>query len=219
MRFFLSVFLLATTPVLVLANQFDFNLGRGTPLSSIQAGGSSDSAGSRGTEWSADLLHQTNGPLYLGLGGGMLRSNDNSSDTFVPGAHSTIRSRRSSILVLSRTDLGPPARMVPYLIAGIGWARNSLTVTAVPAGVWNDTGTSEQRTLMEESRNTVGYVTGIGLDYMMTSRIVIGIEGRYQGSIQRPFDLTPAGQAATGVSNIPTSLNSYTVGVKAGVKY
>lgn len=219
MRFSLSLLVLAAAPNLILANQFDFNLGRGTPLSSIQAGASSDLAGSRGTEWSADLLHPTAGSFYLGLGGGMLRSNDNQTDTFVPGAHSTITSRRSSIMVLSRTDLGPPSKMVPYLIAGIGWVRNSLTVTASPTGAWKDTGTSEQRTLMEDSRSTVGYVTGVGLDYALTSRIVIGIEGRYQGSIQRPFDLTPAGQAVTGISNIPTSLNTYMVGVKAGIKY
>jgi len=191
-----------------VVNQIEFNLGRGTPLSSIQAGGSSDRAGARGTEWSADFLHQTGPQVYFGIGGGHFRSDDNVSQTFVPNANSTITSKTTSILLLSRVDLAAPSRMVPYVIAGIGWARNSLSVTAVPNG-----------TILEDSRDTVGFATGLGMDYALNDRLFIGIEARYQSSLQRTFDLTAVGSSTTGTNSIQTPMNVFHLGVKAGIKY
>jgi opacity protein-like surface antigen len=208
MKKLLIVLFLAPASCFAIENQLEFNLGRGTPLSSIQAGGSSDRDGSRGTEWSADFLHQVGRQVYVGLGGGHFKSNDNVSETFVSNAESTIVSRMTSVFVLGRADLAPPSNLVPYFIAGVGWVRNSLTVTTVPGGI-----------LLEDSKNTLGFATGLGLDYALSSKLFIGIEARYQTSLKRTFDLTPAGQTVTGQGNVQTPLNIFMLGVKAGIKY
>lgn len=210
---------LLVSPCIATVNQIEFNLGRGSPLSFIQAGGSSDRAGSRGTEWSADFLHQANPRLYWGLGGGQFRSNDNVSQTFVPNAISTLSARSSTILLLSRTDLSSGSKYVPYMIAGVGWTRHSMLIAAVPETSWADTGTSESRTLLEKSKDTLGYAYGLGLDYALTDALIIGVEARYQGSLKNTFDFSPAGVAITGQNNVQTSLNTFTASVKVGFKY
>ena len=202
-----SILLLVTSPCLATMNQIDFNLGRGTPSSSIQAQGSSENIGSRGTDWSADIFHQVGPRVYWGLGGGIFRSNDRASATFIPSATTTLTSKATSILVLSRTDLGNQAKFVPYLIAGIGWVRNSLSVV---------TGSTK---LLDDSKDTLAYATGLGLDYALNDRLVIGMEARYQGSLNENFAYTPDGNAATGQNSVHTPLTVLSVGVKAGIKY
>ncbi len=209
MKILWGVLVFLSTSAFATENQIEFNFGRGTPLSSIQAGGSSDRAGSRGTNWSADFLHQNGPRSYAGLGGGQFRSNDNVSETFLPNASSTITSKITSILLLTRVDLPSQSRMVIYVIAGLGWARNSLTITAM----------SGQGTLMDDSRDTLAYATGLGADYALNDRLIIGVEARYQGALKRTFDLTPQGQAITGVGSVQTSMNVFMLGVKAGIKY
>jgi len=205
----LCLLVLASTSCYATVNQIDFNFGRGSPLSFIQADGSSDRAGSRGTSWSADFLHATGPGTYVGLGGGEFRSNDNVSQTFVPNTNSTIRTKSSTILILTRADMPTDSRLVPYLIAGIGWARNSLSITAMPG----------QGTLLEDSKNTFAYATGAGLDYALNDRLFMGIEARYQGAFKQTYDLTPQGQATTGINSIQSSMNVFLLGVKAGFKY
>jgi opacity protein-like surface antigen len=215
----LSLLMFLSTSSFATVNQIELNLGRGTPVSSIQAGGSSDRDGSRGTDWSADFLHLAGPQYYFGVGGGQFRSNDNVSETFVPNANTTIRSKVSSILLLSRTDLPSQTKMVPYFIAGIGWVKNSLSVTSLPQTVWSDTGTSEQRTLVSDSKNTVGFAAGAGLDYALVQNAFIGIEFRYQSSLSRNFDLTAVGNSTVGQGSLRTSMNILMLGVKAGIKY
>jgi opacity protein-like surface antigen len=205
----LSVLLFVSTTALATTNQLDFNFGRGTPQSYIQAGGSSDHAGSRGTNWSADFLHQNGPHTYIGLGGGQFRSNDNVSETFVPNASSTIRSKTSSILLLTRVDIPSRSRIVMYVLAGVGWARNSLSITAMPG----------QIALLEQSKDCLAYASGIGADYALSDRLFIGVEARYQGSFRRTYDLTPAGTTLTGVNSMDTSMNVILLGVKVGIKY
>jgi len=207
MKKLLSLLILGSTSCFAAVNQLEFNLGRGTPLSTIQAGGSSDREGARGTDWSADFLHQAGPQVYWGIGGGHFRSDDNVSQTFVSNANSMITSKTTSVLLLSRVDLAPPSRMVPYAIAGIGWVRNTLSVT------------SEQGTIIDDSKNTVGFATGLGMDYALSDRLFIGLEARYQSSLKSTFDLTAMGSSTTGTSSVQTSMSVLMQGVKAGIKY
>src|ERR1700690_1617188 len=126
MKKLLCLWLLVASPAWATTNLIEFQLGRGTPISSMQSLGSSDHIGSRGTDWSADFLHQADSQFSFGLGGGQFRSNDNTSTTFWPGADTVIRSRTSSILILSRTDIPSRSKMAPYVIAGVGWVKNSI---------------------------------------------------------------------------------------------
>src|SRR5450755_58939 len=100
MKKLVSLWLLVASPAWATTNLIEFQLGRGTPISSMQAGGSSDHIGSRGTDWSADFLHQADPQFSFGIGGGQFRSNDHESTTFLPAADTTLRSRTTSILLL-----------------------------------------------------------------------------------------------------------------------
>jgi opacity protein-like surface antigen len=212
MRWFWILGLLAAQAAYATTNQIEFSLGRGSPESSIQANGSAESEGDRGHAWSADWLHQ-NGPyVYWGIGGGHFNSADHTSSTFVPNPNtiSTISSRSTSIFLLSRVDLAPPSRLVPYLIVGSGWVRTSITATAA---------TATPTTLIDESHSTLGYMAGLGMDLPFTDRLFIGAEARYQSAFQRNFNLTPEGQALTGQGSVQSTMKVLFLSVKAGIKY
>src|SRR5258708_148887 len=204
-----GILVLMSSSVFATVNQLEFDVGRGTPQSSLQAGGSSERAGSRGTDWSVDSLHHYNDRTSFGFGGGQFRSNDHVSETFIPNTSSTISSKITSILILSKVDFPSQSKMTLYVIAGIGWSKNSILIT-------DRTGTG---TLMDQSHDTMAFATGMGADYPLSDRLVIGVEARYRSSLKRTFDLTPAGRALTGVGSIQSPLNVFTLGVKAGIRY
>jgi len=214
-----ALLVLAAVPGRAAENLLEFNLGRGFPWSSIQAQGSSERSGSRGTAWSADFLHRTAPYVAWGLGGGQFRSNDNVSQTFLANAISTITSKTTSVLLLARTDVPSSSTLTPYFIVGLGWVRNTLSVAAVPGATWTDTGTTESRPLLHDSKDTFGYAYGLGLDYALNDRLVVGIEARYESSLKSTYNLTPAGSAVTGLNSIQSSLTLFTAGVKVGIKY
>ena len=212
MRKFWVLVLLATEACYATTNQIEFSLGRGSPESSIQVGGSAENEGDRGHAWSADWLHQTGPQVYWGLGGGHFNSEDHTSSTFVPVPNtvSTISSRSTSIFLLSRIDLSPSPKLVPYAIVGTGWDRTSITASAASAVT---------TTLIDDTHSTLGYMVGVGIDLPLTSHLLIGAEARYEGALQRNFDLTPQGQALTGQGSVQSTMKVFFLNVKAGIKY
>ena len=207
MKKLFAVALFVSTPVFGTTNQIDFTFGHGSPLASIQAQGSTEQDGLRGSFWSADALHHVSNQLYLGMGIGHFHSADNNSSTFIANTLSTISSQKTSTLLLGRMDLVPGTRITPYAIAGLGWVKNSLTVA------------SDQGTLVDESKSTFGYTGGLGVDVLLSDRLLIGVEARYEGSPAQHFALTPTGQAASGQMDLRTSIDLFSFGLKAGIKY
>jgi len=199
--------LLAAQTCHAMTNQIEFSLGRGSPESSIQVGGSAENPGDRGHAWSADWLHQ-NGPyVYWGIGGGHFNSEDHTTTTFVPTKLSILSTRSTSIFLLSRVDLTPPSKLVPYVIFGTGWDRTSISATAGSTPV------------IDESHSTLGYMAGGGIDWPLTDRLFIGAEARYQSALQRNYDLTPEGQALTGQATVQSTMKVFFLNLKAGIKY
>jgi len=105
-------------------------------------------------------------------------------------------------------NLGASTHFVPYAIVGLGWVKNSLTVYS-----------SQQGTIIDDSKSTVGYAGGLGVDLLLTDRLILGVEARYEGSPAQHFGMSAAGAAASGVTDVRTSANLFTIGLKAGVKY
>ena len=212
MRKFWILALLAAEACYATTNQLEFSYGRGSPESSIQANGSSESEGDRGHDWSADWLHQSGPQIYWGFGGGHFSSADHTSSTFVSVSNtvSTISSKSTNIFLLSRIDISPSPRLVPYAIFGTGWDRTSITASAASAVT---------TTLIDDTHNTLGYMVGGGIDLPLTSYLYIGAEARYQGALQRNFDLTPAGQELTDQGSVQSTMKVFSLNVKAGIKY
>jgi opacity protein-like surface antigen len=209
MKKLLVLFLFTSVPALGSTNQIDFLWGRSSPQGSIQANGSTEQDGLRGTSWSFDALHQASEYFYLGFGFGDFSSADNNSTTFIPGnTVSTIDSQKTSTLILGRMNLGASSHFLPYAIAGLGWVKNSMTV-------YN----SGQGTVIDDSKSTFGYAGGLGVDLLLTDRLILGMEARYEGSPAQHFGMSAAGAAASGVTDVRTSANLFTVALKAGVKY
>jgi opacity protein-like surface antigen len=173
----------------------------------VDLGYGSSQEGSRGTEWSADFLHKTANHVYFGVGGSEFRSKDTVNGSLVPGTTSVTRSKMSSIMGLVRADLNGTPKAQTYLIGGLGWVKHSLSITA--------DGTS----LVNDSKDAFGYMAGIGLDFALNDRLLIGVEGRYQGSVRKEFPLTPEGAAVAHQPSISVPLSVFFVGLKAGIKY
>jgi opacity protein-like surface antigen len=203
------VFLILFLPSMSTAttNLISLNIGRGTPESSIQATGSSDLNGASGQAWSFDAFHLVSPQVYLGLSTGHFSAGDNTSLTFVPNTTTTISSKVTSSLILGRLDLTPGGKAVPYLIGGIGWAKNSIVVT------------SDSVTLVNDSKNTFEYGVGGGIDFAWTDHLFIGAEGRYQGSYKSSYNMTQEGVAATGRNSLSTGNTVLIFTVRAGVMY
>jgi len=214
-----ALLILVSTACFATENQIDFTLGRGSPQSAARAGNLFQEDGSQGLNWSADFLHKIARQVSIGIGGGHFSSGDNTETTFVPNTSSTVSSKMTSILALGRLDLTSSAKFVPYVIAGIGWARNSLTVSALPDSTWSDTGTSESRTLVDDSGSALGYAAGAGVDVALSDRIFLGVEARYQGSTRRSFDVTPQGESVMDQGSVSTALKMVILGIKAAVRY
>jgi opacity protein-like surface antigen len=207
MKKLLTVILFVSAPAFGTTNQLDFMWGRCSPLGSVQAQGSTEQDGLRGSCWNADALHHVSDRFYIGMGFGQFRSADNNSTTFMANSIATISSRKTSTLLLGRMDLTTTSHFVTYAIAGLGWVQNSLTVN------------SDQGTIVDQSRSTFGFSGGLGFDVLVTQALVIGIETRYDGSPAQHFGMTAAGAAATGQTDLRTSADLFSVGLKAGIKY
>jgi len=205
-RVFAITFFIAA-PAFGFTNQIDFSMGRGSPLDSIQAQGSSEQDGLRGSYWSLDALHHASDRFYLGFGTGHFSSADNNSSTFAAHTNSTISSHKTPLMILGRMDFGAESHFVPYAIVGLGWVKNSLTVT------------SDQGTLIDQSKSTLGYSGGLGMDIILGDRLLVGLEARYEGSPAQHFAMTSLGAAASGQTDVHTSINLFSVGLKAGVRY
>jgi opacity protein-like surface antigen len=201
------VLLLCSAPVYATTNQLDFTWGRSSPLGTIQAQGSTEQDGLRGTSWSLDALHQTSDRFYLGFGFGHFASAVNNSTTFLANTTTTISSWKTSSLLLGRLDLSKTNHFVTYAIAGLGWVKNSLNVT------------SAQGTIVDDSKTTLGYGGGLGLEVLITQALLIGLEARYEGSPEQHFGMTALGTASSGQTDVKTSISVFNVGLKAGIRY
>jgi opacity protein-like surface antigen len=217
-KYFILFFFLSTT-VWAKENQIDFMLGRGTPQSSAQVADRFQLLGSRGPEWSVDIMHRIARQLSLGLGGGHFSSGDNTSTTWVSNTNSTLSSHMSTVFILGRLDLAPNPKFIPYLLAGVGWARSSLSATATPVSTWADTGTAESRLILDDAKISLGYAAAAGVDIALNDRIFVGVEARYQAATARNFDLTAQGRAVTGQNNVDSAIKMIILGVKAAVRY
>jgi opacity protein-like surface antigen len=207
MKKLMGALVFVSTTCFAMTNQIEYMQGRGIPRCSVQADGSADQEGTQGAEWSADFLHKAANHFYLGVGGGEFHSGDNVSGTFVSNANTTISSKMTSILALGRIDLSPNPKLVTYAIAGLGWVKNTLSVTSAPT------------TIVDSSKATLGYAAGLGVEFPLSDRLFIGAEARYQGSERQSYQTTPDGTAATGRTSISVPLSVFLLSLKAGFKY
>nr|AEQ20592.1 hypothetical protein [uncultured bacterium CSLF42] len=201
------------------SNQIEFNFGRATPSNSLQAGPDDQQLGGSGLAWSIDALHQMGKYFDIGLGGGHYHSSPNQSTLFLPNSTTALSSRSTNILLLGRINFNAGSRGTFYAIGGLGWARNTLALTASPATPWTDTGTMESRVLINTSKDTFCYMGGVGLELPLWGSFLIGGDIRYQGTTSAGYSLTPSGASLVGRTDLRTAVNAILMSLKVGIKY
>src|SRR5205807_1809862 len=96
--------------------------------------------------------------------------------------NSTVSSKSTVVLAVAKYSIVPDGKILPYLLAGFGVHDSSLKFDAspVPGLVWANTGTTESRTLADDSGSSYAFALGTGLDIPINDKVFLGAEVRYQ---------------------------------------
>ena len=65
--------------------------------------------------------------------------------------------------------------------------------------------------LAEDSKTSLGYAAGLGLDLALNDRLFVGVEAKYQ-TVQRQFDVTPAGPKPPPALRASVPLGAFLLG-------
>jgi opacity protein-like surface antigen len=157
--------------------------------------------------------------LGIGIDGSYTHLSDRDTIDLVRGANAT--SHLSSTVILAIAKLAYPTGHVrPYVFGGMGTHRTTAFVSAQPFApfTWNDTPTTENRVLLDETKTSLAVGYGVGLDVFFTDEVFVGMEYRGIFLAHRDFDET-AGASSDGLSFERGSLNVQALLFRAGVKF
>jgi hypothetical protein len=105
----------------------------------------------------------------------------------------------------------------PYVLFGAGAHRTSTTIDAqpVPGAAWSDTGTDEERRLVDGSMWGPALSVRLGLDFGFADPAVFAVEAGWTGLANAGYHPTPQGQAL-GLSSTSGTLNYFTLAGRWG---
>jgi opacity protein-like surface antigen len=157
--------------------------------------------------------------LGIGIDGSYTNLLDRDTTDLVRSANAS--SHLSSTVILAIAKLAYPTGHVrPYIFGGLGTHRTTAFVSAQPFApfTWSDTGTSENRVLLDETKTSLAVGYGLGLDVFFTDEVFVGME--YRGAIlaHNHFDTTASARSA-GLNFENGGLDVQALLFRAGVKF
>ena len=157
--------------------------------------------------------------LGIGIDGSYTHLNNRDTTDLVRGANATTHLNSTVIMVIGKLAY-PTGHVRPYVFGGLGTHRTTAFVSAQPFApfTWTDTGTSESRVLLDETKTSLAVGYGLGLDVFFTDEFFTGLEYRGTFLAHKDFDET-AGARSDGLSFKDGSLNAQALLLKIGVKF
>jgi opacity protein-like surface antigen len=190
----------------------DLDLGASGGRQLIANGG-----GTWGGQWI--YFFRNNPALGIGIDGSSTRLDDRDTLDLVIGKDAT--SHLHSTIIMAVVKLAYPTGHVrPYIFGGLGGHRSSVYLAAQPysSNTWADTGTTERRVLVDETKSSLALGYGVGFDVFFTDEVFVGVE--YRGTFlgHDDFDETPGAQSA-GLRLEKSGLDVQALLLRAGFKF
>lgn len=212
MRFpaaFLLMALLSSRALAEENKEVTFHVG----LLSLNAGKAAAGGSAGGSSYGFRFLHDEGDCVSLGLDIDLLKPKEKTIDNLVPNTRTTRAIASSSILGVARIgQLDGDLR--PYFLIGFGIHFTNVRLDASPkAGFgWADTGTTEQRTVMDADGRAMAIKISAGADYAVTDHFLAGGFLAYNNMGGASYDVTSAGKAL-GLSGRSGSMTAITFGI------
>lgn len=203
--------------------QLGIDLGLSIPLGDVDfapAGGGSASNGDVSASAGGHYLYFDRPRLGLGFAVEYLARGPTDSPGLLNSADSSVRGGSVALLGIMKYILKPGEPVQPFLLAGIGAARNWTIVDSQPSPgfVWNDTGTDETRRLVDGRAWAPAGTLRAGLDFWASSPAVFSLEAGWTVIGGANYAATQAGRAI-GLSGVSGTVQIVTVGGRWGWRF
>ena len=190
----------------------------------LQPGGSQEQSADPGYGWGGQYVYYfaLRGKPLLGVGidGMYSHPSDRQSPDFGGNLNADLTAHYSVIEPIVKL-VYPRGRLRPYIFSGLGWENTSILISGRPAPgfAWQDTLTSEDRTLYDTSHNSFVITGAVGLDVFINETFFVGTEFRSTSPLYKvTYHPTSAGNAA-GFGDINSNLEVWNLLFHMGIKF
>ncbi len=203
--------------------QFSIDFGLAAPVSRIDfsdIGGGTGNDGDVGPLIGFQYLYSLDPHWAAGIDFNYFHRATTDSYGLLPNSDSNVAGNDVVALALVKFDFLPQDRVQPYAAAGVGIARNSMTVDATPnpGFAWSDTGTDEPRRLVDGSAWAAAYSLRAGLDFLTYWSTVLSFELGWTHVASATYDATSSGRAL-GLGGVSAGVDAITVAGRWGWRF
>jgi hypothetical protein len=202
---------------------FWFDLGMISPLSRLDpagTGGIPARNGGTGFRLGGDYLYSLSPQLATGLGFHYFHRGTVDDFGLIPTGQATITGDTIMPLALLKYTFTRRGAARPFVLAGLGANHTSTEVDAQPLEgfAWSDTGTWENRRLVDDSKWGLASRAAVGIDFHHADLSVIGFQIGWMGIHNRRYQGTLAGKDL-GLDSVKGDLNALDVSLRWGWKF
>ena len=162
----LSLLLLAATARAAGDNEVSLRLGAYGPGGMLDYN-MKEEAGEGGGYAGLRYLLKLDKLVWLGVQLDGMNGGEHDSTTLLTDKNSHSELKESALLVVAKFQFRDGKTLRPYLLGGLGLHTAQVKLTAAPVAgkTWSDTGTVEQRTLIDDKQTGFGQTVEAGLDW------------------------------------------------------
>lgn len=203
-------------------HEISVKLLNASPLSKVSTARGSTEDGRGGLGFALEYAH----PVYkrLSLGGEfslMPRGETGAGSLLGPAIDLRVSGETMAFLALARVDAYKGERFTAYAAGGLGMASVSRRAVAKPinGATWTATGTRDERAIVDSSAWVPAWALRGGFDARVGDRYLLGLELGYFGTSDATHGPTAEGKAVLGDFTVSAPSESFTVALKAGVRF
>ena len=199
-------------------------LGLTVPVSQIDltdVGGGKAQAGGPGFAGGFQYLYNVSPTFGIGADFNYLHTGEEQSSTLVPFGDSTVNLNSTIFLAVARVNLKTTGTVIPFVFWGMGINSTTLQINTTPSPgfYWFNTGTREERALINDSESGVAVALGGGVDYYISDRVFFGLEGRFDYLGNADYSSTPSTEFFTGLSGVKGTFDLFNVMGRVGYRF
>ena len=204
------------------ADVLSLEFGAADPLSRVRlsgSGGGSAADGEAGLSTGLQYLHYPTPRAGFGLAVRWYDRAAARSSDLLPASDARVYGDTFLVMGAAKFVLSERGWTRPYALLGAGAHWTSMEIDARPrqGAVWADTGTSEQRRLVNDAQWGPAFSASLGLDLGYPNLDVVSIEAGWTVLGGATYRATDAGRAA-GVTGTSGPMNFFTLSARLGFR-
>jgi hypothetical protein len=203
------------------SHNLSFDVGGDAALNSVSlsgtSGGNTANDGDGGVLVGMQYLYRPSRQVALGLEFHYYDRSPTDSPNLLPSAESHVFGDSELLMGVVKFSLVDRGFARPFVLLGAGGARTSTTVNAHPqfGSAWSDTGTTETRTLVNDSAFGAAGSARFGVDFGFANPYVFSLEAGWTGVTSATYGATAQGQAL-GITGVRGPVNYFTFAARFG---